>query len=74
MTIHKIIGPNGVMPELCNGGTCPTALLVDNEDVVIQGYILTSDELAQLKGPAGEGFLKMPRAVFERIAHHVLTS
>ena len=74
MTIQKIIGEHGEMPQLCNGGTCPSAILVDGDAVIIQGYVPSPDERAQLIKPAGEDFVKMPLAVFERIARHVINA
>ena len=74
MTIHKIFGEKGEMPQLCNGGTCPAAILVEGDEVIIQGYVPSASEREQLTGPAGEDFVKMPRSVFERIARQVLTA
>lgn len=72
--IQKIIGEKGEMAQLCNGGSCPSALLLNDGDVIIQGYIPSETERGQLKGSAGEDFVKMPRAVFEKIARQVLNS
>lgn len=72
MKITKIIGENGAMPQLCNNGACPAAILMENGDVFLQGYIPAVNE--ELKAPAGEGFVKMPRATFDKIARHVLAS
>ena len=74
MQIAKIIGEGGEMAQLCNGGTCPSAILVEGDDVFIQGYVPTPEERSQLVGPAGEDFVKMPKSVFQRIAQHVLNS
>ena len=74
MTIHKIIGENGAMPQLCGRGSCPAAILVDNGDVFVQGYIPAPSEGAVLTAPTGETFVKMPRATFEKIARQVLAS
>lgn len=74
MTIQKIIGEHGEMPQLCNGGTCPSAILTDGDEVIIQGYIPSPRERAHLSGPAGEEFVKMPRSVFDKIARQVLNS
>jgi hypothetical protein len=74
MTIHKIIGEHGEMPQLCNGGSCPAAILADADTVIVQGYIPSEQERSQLTGPAGETFVKMPRATFEAIARQVLNS
>jgi hypothetical protein len=73
MKIQKIIGENGVMPQFCNGGSCPAAVVTDG-DIFIQGYVPASGERSQLSAPSGEEFVKMPRAVFEKIARQVLNS
>lgn len=72
MQIQQIIGENGVLPSLCNSGMCPAAILTDGDSVFIQGYQPTSEEGGQLTPPPGEGFVKMPRATFEKIARQVL--
>ena len=74
MKIHKIIGANGEMPRLCNGGGCPAAILTEGDNVVIQGYTLSATDRSHLSDPTGEDFVKMPRAVFEKIARQVLTA
>jgi hypothetical protein len=74
MTIQKIIGENGALPQLCNGGTCPAAILADNGDVFVQGYTPAPAEGAALTAPAGEGFVRKPRATFEKIARQVLAA
>jgi hypothetical protein len=73
MTIQKIIGENGAMPQLCRGGACPAAVLTEN-DVFVQGFTPAPTEGAALAAPLGEGFVRMPRAVFEKIARQVLAS
>ena len=72
MKITKIIGENGAMPRMCNKGACPAAILAENGDVFVQGYIPVAGE--ELNAPIGEGFVRMPRATFEKIARHVLAS
>lgn len=74
MKIQKIIGERGEMPQLCNNATCPAAVLTDGKDVFIQGYVPAAEEQGQLSAPEGEGFVRMPRAVFEKIARQVLNS
>jgi len=71
MTIKKIIGENGLLPALCNGGTCPTVVLTENGDVFVQGYIPAASESSELQAPPGEGFVKMSLATFEKIAEHM---
>ena len=74
MKISKIIGENGPLPALCNGGTCPAAILADNGEVFVQGFVPAPSEGAELTAPAGESFVRMPRATFEKIARQVLAS
>jgi hypothetical protein len=74
MTIQKIIGENGVLSQLCARGSCPAAILADNGDVFLQGYIPEPAEGAQLTAPTGENFVRMSRATFEKIARQVLAS
>ncbi len=74
MKIQKIIGEKGEMPQFCNGGSCPAAIITDGDDIIVQGYVPSASERGQLSGPAGEDFVKMPRAVFEKIARAVLNS
>lgn len=69
MNIQKII-----KSDLCNSGGCPAAILTDGENVFIQGFIPSEAESEHLSGPAGEGFVRMPRAVFDTIAQQVLNS
>jgi hypothetical protein len=62
------------MPKPCARGQCPAALLAENGDVFIQGYIPAAAESAELTAPNGESFVRMSRATFERIARQVLAS
>ena len=74
MTIQQIIGENGAMPQLCGKGQCPAAILADNGDVFVQGYIPAPAEGAVLTAPAGESFVRMNRKTFEKIARQVLAA
>ena len=74
MQILKVIGEHGVSPQLCANAGCPAAVLTDGENVFVQGYILSEAERGQLSGPTGEDFVRMPRAVFEKIARQMLNS
>lgn len=74
MTIQKIIGEHGAQPQLCNRGACPAAVLTESGDVFVQGYVPDAAESGQLTAPGGEGFVKMSRATFEKIARQVLAS
>jgi hypothetical protein len=74
MTIEKIIGEQGQMPKLCRGGFCPAAVLTDDGNVFVQGFLPEQAESSELTAPGGEGFVKMSRVTFERIARQVLAS
>ena len=74
MTIQKIIGENGVQPLLCKNGFCPAAVLTEEGEVFVQGYLPADGENGQLNAPLGEGFVKMSKATFMTIARHVLAS
>ena len=75
MKIHKILGADGPRDTmLCRGGGCPAAILTDGGNVVIQGYTLPAADRNQFIDPAGEDFVTMPLAVFEKIARQVLSA
>jgi hypothetical protein len=75
MTIKKIIGADGPRDTmLCRGGGCPAAIIIEGDNVVIQGYTLSTADRSQLAYPTGEGFVRMPLAVFEKIARQVLSA
>jgi hypothetical protein len=74
MTIQKIIGENGALPQLCGNGQCPAAILADNGDIFVQGYVPAPAEGAVLNAPSGESFVRMTRGTFEKIARQVLAS
>jgi len=62
------------MPQLCGKGMCPAAILAENGDVFVQGYVPAPAEGAELTAPAGEGFVRMSRTTFDKIARQVLAS
>ena len=68
MKITKIIGENGAMEKPCNNASCPSAILTEEGDVYIQGYVLEAAEAGAFTPPAGEGFVKMPLATLRKIA------
>ena len=72
MKIEAIIGEHGKLPQLCNGGGCPAVILNANGDLFVQGYLPAEDEQQNLPAPAGEGFVRMSRATFEKIARQLL--
>lgn len=74
MKITKIIGENGAMPKLCGRGQCPAAILADNGDVFVQGYVPSPGDGAQLTAPNGESFVRMSRSTFVKIARQVLAA
>ena len=71
MKISKIIGLEGPKPELCNGGGCPTLLLTEDGDVLIQGDRLNPKEDSQVTAPDHESFVKMPLATLQQLVKHI---
>jgi hypothetical protein len=74
MKITKIVGENGTLPKPCARGQCPAALISDTGEIFVQGYTLDPSDGAALTAPAGEGFVRMSRTTFEKIARQVLAS
>ncbi|MGD1978628.1 MAG: hypothetical protein PVJ98_04485 [Akkermansiaceae bacterium] len=68
MTIQKILGENGPQQELCNGGSCPGAIVGDDGNVYVQGYLPSQEASNVLAAPAGESFVSIPMDVAKRIA------
>lgn len=71
MKITTIIGENGAMPQLCKGGSCPAAIIAEDGNAYVQGYVLAESENARLDAPVGEGFVRIPLATLKKIAAHV---
>lgn len=72
MTIRKILGEQGPMAQMCNGGSCPAVILTDGDAAYVQGYKLWEGERAQLSSPDAEDFVRIPLAVLKKIAAQVL--
>ena len=71
MTIQKILGENGPQKELCNGGSCPAAVVADDGNIYVQGYVPSNEATETLTAPAGESFVRIPIAVAKKIAAQV---
>ncbi|WP_411845618.1 hypothetical protein AAFN60_18545 [Roseibacillus persicicus] len=71
MTIQKIIGENGPQDELCNGGSCPAAVVADDGNIYVQGYLPSPEAAATLIAPIGESFVGIPMDVAKKIAAQV---
>jgi hypothetical protein len=48
-----------------DGVTCPTVYLSDRGTVVVQGYTLAADDLAQITLPQGEGAVEIPLSLLK---------
>jgi hypothetical protein len=55
-------------PPCADGRTCPTVFTTDRGSVVVQGYQLTSDELAAMSMPSGETAVEIPLALLKEVA------
>lgn len=51
-----------------DGNTCPTVYETDRGTVVVQGYKLDDDELAQMDVPDRETAVEIPVALLEEVA------
>ena len=71
MTIQKILGENGPQQELCNGGSCPAAIVADDGNIYVQGYLPGQDASNVLAAPVGESFVSIPMDVAKKIAAQV---
>jgi hypothetical protein len=71
MKITTIIGEHGRMPQLCKNSACPAAIVADDGNAYVQGYLLAASENAELTAPVGEGFVRIPLAVLKKIATQV---
>ena len=74
MKIKQIFGEHGALPQLCGKGNCPAAIITDDGNAYVQGYELSAGEQAGLNAPAGEGFVRIPTAVLQKIAAQVVQS
>lgn len=68
MTIQKILGENGPQEELCNGNSCPAAIIASDGNVYMQGNLISKEANSALSAPQGEGFVSMPIEVAKKIA------
>jgi hypothetical protein len=71
MNIQKIIGEHGAMPQLCNNAACPAAILTEEGDVFVQGYLPDKEQSRSLSAPAGEGFVRMSKETFSKIVEQL---
>lgn len=72
MTIQQILGENGPQQAVCNGGNCPAAVIADDGNVYMQGYIPGADAADTLEAPEGEAFVRIPMATLKKIAAQVV--
>jgi hypothetical protein len=68
MTIHQILGENGIQESVCSNGACPAAITTDDGNVYVQGYIPGADANRTLTAPDGEAFVRIPLPVLKKIA------
>ena len=57
MRLTRIAGPGNDCPD---GVTCPTVFATDRGTLVVQGYVLTPENLAQMTLPDGESAVEIP--------------
>lgn len=58
------------MAGQCVGGTCPSLLITDNGEIIVQGYELSPEENKCVTKPRHETFVKMtPETLRNLVAH-----
>jgi hypothetical protein len=64
MPEYRVIADSG-----CNGGTCPTVYAAPHldDDVLVQGFIVTPEEAKELGVPAGETLVRVPRSLLTQV-------
>lgn len=72
MTIQKILGENGPQQAMCSGGSCPAAIIADDGNAYVQGYIPGIEAANTLEAPEGEAFVCIPIATLKKIAAQVV--
>ncbi len=73
MKINKIVSLSPADTVGCMGGNCPSFLLTDNDEVLVQGYTIKEHEKGSLNIPSGEDVVLMPvatlKALVKRFSH-----
>lgn len=67
MPQYRVIARSG-----CNGGTCPTVYEAPHlgADVLVQGYVVSSKDAAELDVPTGETLVRVPRSMLMDVKEH----
>jgi hypothetical protein len=63
----EILGGVGGSDDCPDGRTCPTFYKTDRGSYLVQGNLLSHEDLAGLLIPSGEGVLEVPLALVEVI-------
>ena len=63
--------PLGLTPiaNFCASGSCPTLYTTDRGTVVVQGYVVTSEQ-AGMSTPPGEALVEIPEELFTEVLRH----
>lgn len=57
----------------CYGGDCPTIYESDRGTFVVQGSLLSANELNDINIPAHEGVVEIPEALLRAVAERIAT-
>lgn len=52
-------------------GSCPAAIVADDGNIYVQGYLPSKEAAKTLTAPAGESFVSIPLAMAKKIAAQV---
>ncbi len=58
----------------CWGGECPTIYESDRGTFVVQGSLISANDLTGLKIPANEGVVEIPEALLRAVAARIVNS
>jgi hypothetical protein len=66
MKLKNYIGGN------CYGGECPTIYESDRGTFVVQGSLISANELNDINIPAHEGVVEIPEALLRAVAERIV--
>ncbi|MHB8217077.1 MAG: hypothetical protein ACYDDS_13460 [Candidatus Sulfotelmatobacter sp.] len=68
MKLERLVGGAGDGGVNCTGGECPTVYRTDRDTFVVQGDLVSPDEVTELKVPSHEGLVEIPTSLARSLA------
>lgn len=69
MQLKNVLGGNN-----CWGGDCPTIYESDRGTFVVQGSLISANDLTDLTIPKNEGLVEIPEALLRAVAARIVNS